>query len=152
MICVYICKTVCIYTYIRIFLQNVVKIHQIIVEKFGVVKKWGFKYASIGVPFSSPDFSIPLSVVHLSKSDRRGFFYKYAFSSREIMTSLRRVDDAVIAVIAVIKCVRLPVGRSVRELSPHDRPRHEHSCQGRFEDVARPLRHHSEICMRLMHT
>jgi len=28
------------------------------------------------------------------------------------------------------------------ELSPHDRPRHERSRQGRFEDVARPLRHH----------
>lgn len=34
------------------------------------------------------------------------------------------------------------VGRSAGELSPHDRPRHERSRQGRFEDVARPLRHH----------
>jgi len=58
------------------------------------------------------------------------------------MTSLRRVDDAVITVIAVIKCVRFPVGRPVRELSPHDRPHHERSRQGRLEDVVRPLRHH----------
>ena len=32
--------------------------------------------------------------------------------------------------------------RPTAELSPHDRPRHERSHQGRFEDVARPLRHH----------
>lgn len=32
--------------------------------------------------------------------------------------------------------------RPTAELSPHDRSRHERSRQGRFEDVARPLRHH----------
>lgn len=110
---------------------------EIIVEKFGAMKKEaGFNKYRLEFRFDILDFSISYLSFKIWSAE---FGPRVpAFSSREITTSLRRVDDHRRHQMRATSSRK--AGRG--ELSPHDRPHHEHSHQGRFEDVARPLRHH----------